>query len=53
MPLMHREQYMIANEEYTLDISRAERELGWDPLYDDSQMLAAAYAEYKKGSPQG
>ena len=48
IPLMRREQYMIADEEYILDISRAERELGWEPIYNDSQMLAAAYDEYKK-----
>jgi dTDP-glucose 4,6-dehydratase len=36
-----------------LDVSKAERDLGWVPQYRDEDMLIAAYKEYraKKGSP--
>lgn len=49
LPLMYKEQYMIADEEYILDISLAKNELGWEPQYDDAAMLRAAYNEFKKG----
>ncbi len=44
--LMYREQYMIADENYILDISKTERELQWEPKYEDKAMIIAAYEEY-------
>ena len=52
-PLMYKEQYMIADEEYIVDISLAEKKLGWKPRHSDEEMLLAAYNEYKKGSRYG
>ena len=52
MPLMDPEQYLIADESCIVDVSRAERELGWQPRYRDDEMLHAAYREYK-GMPAG
>ncbi len=49
MPLMDPEQYLIADEDCVLDVSRGERELGWVPQYRDEDMLIAAYDEYRKG----
>jgi dTDP-glucose 4,6-dehydratase len=46
-PLMDPEQYLIADENCILDVSKAERELGWRPRYRDEDMLYAAYQEYK------
>jgi dTDP-glucose 4,6-dehydratase len=53
MPIMDPEQYLIADEMCILDVSKAERDLGWVPHYRDEDMLIAAYEEYraKKGSP--
>ncbi|MEZ5808243.1 MAG: NAD(P)-dependent oxidoreductase [Zhengella sp.] len=47
MPLMDPEQYLIADEECILDVSKGERELGWVPQYRDEDMLNAAYSEYR------
>jgi dTDP-glucose 4,6-dehydratase len=47
MPIMDPEQYMIADEECVLDVSKAERQLGWVPKYRDEDMLIAAYSEYR------
>ena len=47
-PLMDPEQYLIADEDCVVDVSRAERELGWRPRFADDEMLLAAYAEYRK-----
>jgi len=49
MPLMDPEQYLIADETCVLDVSKAERELGWRPEYRDSDMLIAAFEEYRRG----
>jgi dTDP-glucose 4,6-dehydratase len=46
-PLMDPEQYLIADEVCILDTSKARRELGWTPRYNDSDMLVAAYTEYR------
>ena len=54
MPLMDPEQYLIADEECILDVSKGERQLGWVPQYRDEDMLVAAYKEYrlkKEGAP--
>jgi dTDP-glucose 4,6-dehydratase len=48
-PIMDPEQYLIADEFCVLDVSKAERQLGWVPKYNDSDMLIAAYDEYRKG----
>ena len=37
---------MIADENYILDISKTERELNWEPKYNDSDMIIEAYKEY-------
>jgi dTDP-glucose 4,6-dehydratase len=47
MPIMDPEQYLIADEECVLDVSKGERDLGWVPQYRDEDMLIAAYREYR------
>ena len=47
MPIMDPEQYLIADEDCLLDVSKAQRELGWVPLHRDGDMLIAAYKEYR------
>ncbi|MBO0905283.1 NAD-dependent epimerase/dehydratase family protein [Jiella sonneratiae] len=47
MPLMDPEQYLIADEECVLDVSKGKRQLGWVPQYRDEDMLIAAYSEYR------
>ena len=47
MPIMDPEQYLIADEECVLDVSKARRQLGWVPQYRDEDMLIAAYSEYR------
>lgn len=47
MPIMDPEQYLIADEDCVLDVSKGERELGWVPQYRDEDMLIAAYNEYR------
>ena len=44
--IMHKEQYMIADEQYIVDTSATEHELGWMPEYSDQQMLKEAYEYY-------
>ncbi|MHA1559563.1 MAG: NAD-dependent epimerase/dehydratase family protein [Alphaproteobacteria bacterium] len=51
-PILDPEQYLIADEHCILDTTRARTELGWRPQFDDSDMLIAAYEEYKKGDGQ-
>lgn len=46
VPLMYKEQYAIADCQYIVDISSTQAELGWNPLYSDSDMLLAAYKQY-------
>ncbi|SJZ51280.1 NAD-dependent epimerase/dehydratase family protein [Consotaella salsifontis] len=47
MPIMDPEQYLIADEECVLDVSKGERILGWVPRFRDEDMLIAAYREYR------
>ncbi len=47
MPIMDPEQYLIADETCILDTSAARRDLGWAPQHNDSDMLRAAYREYR------
>ena len=48
MPIMDPEQYLIADEDCVLDVSKAGRELGWVPQHRDEDMLIAAYKEYRR-----
>lgn len=43
IPLMFKEQYQIADEQYILDISKTQEKLGWTPKDDDKSMLLEAY----------
>lgn len=47
MPIMDPEQYLIADEDCVLDVSKGERQIGWVPQYGDGDMLIAAYKEYR------
>ncbi|WAJ30561.1 NAD-dependent epimerase/dehydratase family protein [Antarcticirhabdus aurantiaca] len=47
MPIMDPEQYLIADEDCLLDVSKGKRDLGWVPQYRDEDMLIAAYNEYR------
>ena len=53
MPLMDPEQYLIADEVCIVDVSKAERELGWVPQHRDEDMLLAAYREYRTMRDRG
>lgn len=48
LELMYKEQYMIADEDYILDISMASDELGWKPRYTDQDMIIQAYKNWVK-----
>lgn len=45
-PLMYREQYMIADEQYIVDIEQTMNMLEWQPQESDTMMLLEAYDEY-------
>lgn len=47
LTIMYKEQFMIADEEYVLDISETEKDLDWHPQYNDEDMLKEAYKMYK------
>jgi len=47
MPLLDPEQYLIADETCILSTDKIKAELGWRPEYSDSEMLRAAYDEYR------
>ena len=46
-PLMYKEQYEIADENYILNITDTKEELGWEPRYNDEDMLYQAYEAYR------
>ncbi|MDR3113906.1 MAG: NAD(P)-dependent oxidoreductase [Treponema sp.] len=46
LEIMYREQYMIADEDYILDISETEQDLNWTPRYSDQDMIIEAYSDY-------
>lgn len=48
LEIMYKEQYMIADENYLIDISQTEKDLDWHPQFDDTSMLKAAFDEYVK-----
>jgi dTDP-glucose 4,6-dehydratase len=47
LPIMDPEQYKIADEFCTRDTYSAKTDLGWTPMHRDSDMLNAAYREYR------
>lgn len=47
-PLMYREQYMIADKEYVLDITKTKKELDWSPRFSDTKMIQEAFEEYRR-----
>lgn len=47
LTLMYPEQFMIADEEYILDIQETEKDLDWHPQFNDEDMLKEAYLMYK------
>lgn len=47
MEIMYKEQYMIADENYVIDINQTKEELGWEPRFDDTAMMIAAFEEYR------
>lgn len=50
LTIMYPEQFMIADEEYVLDISETEKDLGWSPKYNDEDMLKEAYRMYRESN---
>ena len=48
LTLMYPEQFMIADEEYVLDISETMKDLDWHPKYNDRDMLIEAYKLYER-----
>jgi len=48
LTLMYPEQFMIADEQYILDVSQTEKDLGWEPKYNDADMISQAYKMYKQ-----
>ncbi len=46
-PIMDPEQYLIADETCVLDVSKADKELGWAATEGDSEMLIQAYRSYR------
>lgn len=47
LPVLHREQYLIADLRYVVDISQGQQVLGWSPSRNDEDMLVEAYTYYK------
>jgi len=52
LELLYKEQYMIADENYLVDISKTEQELDWSPNYSDTDMIIESYDYYKKAAAQ-
>ncbi len=48
LSLMYPEQYMIADENYLLDITKAKDDINWIPEYSDQDMLFQAYNHFIK-----
>ena len=44
--LMSREQYSLADQQYVVDIEETRRGLGWEPVYNDRDMLIEAYRHF-------
>ena len=47
IPIMDPEQYLIADETCVLDVGKGKQELNWVPKDNDTDMLLAAYRDYK------
>ncbi len=47
-PLLHREQYQIADVNYMVDIAPTTEALDWHPTRNDEDMLVAAYSHYRQ-----
>lgn len=47
MEIMYKEQYMIADKDYVLDISETMSELEWTPEFADMDMIIGAYQNYQ------
>lgn len=43
---LYKDQYMIADMDYLVDTSKAKRILGWQPHYNDQQMIFEAFQQY-------
>lgn len=52
LEIMYKEQYMIADENYILDISDTVNDLGWKPRFNDQDMIIQAYEEWKNSEQQ-
>jgi len=48
MPILHPEQYLIADAQYVLDTGGTKEALGWKPKHSDTDMLVGAYNVYRK-----
>jgi dTDP-glucose 4,6-dehydratase len=48
MPILHPEQYLIADAQYVLDTGGTKEALGWKPKHSDTDMLVGAYEVYRK-----
>ena len=48
LEMMYKEQYMIADENYIIDISETRQDLDWIPQFNDTDMMLAAFEEYQK-----
>jgi len=46
--IMYPEQFMIADENYLLDITKAKDKIDWEPEFNDKEMIIQAYNFYKK-----
>lgn len=47
-PLLHREQYQIADVNYVVDIAQTIQTLDWTPTHNDEDMLVSAYIHYRQ-----
>ena len=48
LEMMYKEQYMIADENYIIDISETRQDLDWIPQFNDTDMMLASFEEYQK-----
>lgn len=46
--IMYKEQYMIADENYVLDVEETVKDLDWHPKYNDQDMIIQAYMDWAK-----
>ena len=50
LTLLYPEQFLIADVNFLVDISKTEQQLGWHPRFQDEDMVYQAYWEYRRGS---